>query len=75
MTFTVQLDGDIALGVEDYARDSGKSTTAVVREAIADFLQNMRDVWEAEKESAEVRAGRSKTTPLKDVMREYGLAG
>jgi RHH-type transcriptional regulator, rel operon repressor / antitoxin RelB len=74
MTFTVQLDGDVALGIEDYARNSGKSTAAIVREAVADFLQNMRDVWDAEREIDEIRAGRSKTSPLKDVMREYGLA-
>jgi RHH-type rel operon transcriptional repressor/antitoxin RelB len=75
MTLTVQIDGDMALKVEDCARFSGKSSADIVREAVADFLQNRYDLQDAELESAEIRAGRSHTIPLKDVMRDYGLAG
>ena len=36
-------------------------------------LINLEDLYLAERALQEIRAGKVKTTPLADVMREYGL--
>ena len=55
------------------AKRTGRTKTYYAREAILKHLEDMEDVYIAEKRLAEIRAGRVRTIPLEKVMRRYGL--
>ena len=44
-----------------------------VQEAIVEYLDDLEDLYLAEHELEEIRAGRAKTTPLAEVMKRYGV--
>lgn len=43
------------------------------REAVLDWLEDLTDIRLAEAALEEIRAGRMKTIPLEQVMKDYGL--
>ncbi|MFZ0800923.1 MAG: TraY domain-containing protein [Terriglobales bacterium] len=55
------------------AKRTGRTKTYYAREAILQHLEDLEDVYLAEKRLAEVRAGRVRTIPLEKVMRRYGI--
>ena len=56
------------------AEQTGRSKTFYMLEAIKQHLDDLEDVYLAERELEAVRAGKSKAVPLEDVMKQYGLA-
>lgn len=70
----IRLPEEIELRLEALAKATGRTKTFYAREAIIEHLEDMEDLYLAERELLEVRAGRSKTTPLSEVMKKYGLA-
>jgi RHH-type transcriptional regulator, rel operon repressor / antitoxin RelB len=69
----IRLPADIELRLEALAQATGRTKTYYAREAILKHLEDLEDLYLAEKELIEVRAGRSKTMSLKDVMTQHGL--
>jgi len=55
------------------AKETGRTKTFYVREAILEYLDNLEDTYLAEKRIEDIRTGRSKPIPLKDVMKRYDL--
>jgi len=51
----------------------GRTKTYYAREAILQYLDDLEDIYFAEKALAEIRSGRSKPIPIEKVMRRYGL--
>mgnify|MGYP003397201484 FL=1 len=70
----IRLPVEIELRLEALAQATGRTKTYYAREAIMQHLDDLEDLYLAEKELIEVRAGRSKTMSLKDVMTQHGLA-
>jgi RHH-type rel operon transcriptional repressor/antitoxin RelB len=68
----IRLPEDIERRLEALAAATGRTKTFYAREAILEHLENLEDLYLAEKSLLEVRAG-AKTIPLDDVMRDYGL--
>ena len=54
---------------------TGRSKTFYMIEAIRDHLDDLEDLYLAERELEDIRTGRSKTTSLEEVMKQYGLEG
>ena len=73
MTISIQLPSDVETRLEELANLTGRSKTFYVQEAILEYLDDIEDLYLAEHELEEIRAGRSKTTPLADVMKRYGI--
>ncbi len=71
----IQLPEEIENRLEALARKTGRSKTFYAREAILEYLDDLEDLYLAEQQMIEVRAGRLKTIPLKDLMKQYGLEG
>ena len=69
----IRLPEGIEERLEVLAKETGRTKTFYVREAILEHLDDMEDVYLAEKRLADIRAGNSKPTPIKDVMKRYGL--
>ena len=59
---------------ERYGLAASRTKTYYAREAIVEHIDDLEDLYLAEQELLKVRAGRSKTVPLADVMKKYGLA-
>jgi RHH-type rel operon transcriptional repressor/antitoxin RelB len=71
----IRLPADIEHRLDELAQRTGRSKTFYAREAILEHLDDMEDLYVAEQQMTEIRAGRLKTIPLEEVMKRYGLEG
>jgi RHH-type rel operon transcriptional repressor/antitoxin RelB len=69
----IRLPEDIENRLDALAKATGRSKTFYAREAILEHLDDLEDVYLAEQRLIDIRAGRTKTIPLDDVMKQYGL--
>ncbi|UFS68593.1 DUF6290 family protein [Geomonas sp. RF6] len=69
----IDLPEDIQMRLDRLAKATGRPKSFYAREAIIEYLDDLEDAYLAEKELAEIRAGKAKTIPLEEVMREYEL--
>lgn len=69
----IRLPQEIENRLEALAASTGRTKSFYVREAIIEHLDDLEDLYLAERELTEVRAGRSATKSLEDVMKQYGL--
>lgn len=70
----IRLPAEIESRLEALANATGRTKTFYAREAILEYLDDLEDLYLAEQRLADIRAGRTQTVPLEDVMRQYGLA-
>ncbi len=69
----VRLAPEIQARLTALAQATGRSKAFYVREAILEHLDDLEDIYLAEKEVEDIRAGRSQTVPIEEVMKRYGL--
>lgn len=69
----IRLPPEIENRLDILAKTTGRTKTFYAREAILEHLDDLEDLYLAERELESVRAGRSTTTPLAEVMKRYGL--
>jgi len=70
----IRLPAEIENRLEALAKATGRTKTFYAREAILEYLDDLEDLYLAEQRLADIRAGRSQTVPLEDVLRQHGLA-
>lgn len=73
MPISLRLPADVEERLTRLAALTGRSKTFYAVEAICEYLDDLEDVFLAERELEEIRAGRSETVPLVEVMKEYGM--
>jgi RHH-type rel operon transcriptional repressor/antitoxin RelB len=69
----IRLPEKIEKRLDRLAKRTGRTKTYYAREAILRHLDDLEDIYLAEKELEAVRAGRSRTIPLEKIMRRYGV--
>jgi RHH-type rel operon transcriptional repressor/antitoxin RelB len=69
----IRLPEDVEHRLEDLAKRTGRSKTFYARQAILEYLDDMEDLYLAEQQMTQIRAGKLKTIPLEEVMKHYGL--
>ena len=69
----IRLSEELETRLENLAKATGRTKTFYAREAIAEYLQDLEDLYLAEKRWKDIQEGRSKTIPLEDVMKRYGM--
>lgn len=69
----IRLPADVEARLDALAKATGRTKTFYAREAILQHIDDLEDIYLAERELEEIRAGRSATVPLDDVMKDYGL--
>ena len=74
MTVSLRLPEDLNSRLSNLALQTGRSKTFYMLEALKAHLDDLEDVYLAERELEAVRAGKSKTVPLEEVMKQYDLA-
>lgn len=73
MTYSIRLPHEIEDRLEKLSMQTGRSKSFYVKEAILEHLDDIEDIYLAEKRLEDIRAGRAKTIPLEEVMKEYGM--
>ena len=75
MPLSIRLPRDLEARLENLAALTGRTKSFYITEAISEHLDDLDDLYLAEREIEAIRAGKSETVPLEDVMKRYGMAG
>ena len=70
----IRLPAKVESRLDALAKATGRTKTFYAREAILEHLDDLEDLYLAEKRLIEIQAGRSKTYSLEEVERSLGLA-
>jgi len=70
----IRLPANVEKRLDQLAKRTGRTKTYYAREAILQHIDDLEDVYYAEKALADIRSGR-KPVPLEKVMRRYGVEG
>ena len=70
----VRLDKSTEERLANLAQKTGRPKSYYVREALNSYLEDLEDIYLAEKALEDLRAGRSRTYTLKEVERDLDLA-
>ncbi len=73
MAVSLRLPDDLAARLDKIARRTGRTKTFYMIEAIREQIGDLEDLYLAEKRLGNIKSGKSKTTPLANVMKDYGL--
>jgi RHH-type rel operon transcriptional repressor/antitoxin RelB len=71
----IRLPAEIEERLEALAKATGRTKTFYAREAILEYIDDLEDIYLAEKRLENIRAGRTKTVPLEKVMKRYDMEG
>ncbi|MBX4907867.1 MULTISPECIES: DUF6290 family protein [Rhizobium] len=69
----LRLPPEIEARLDELARRTGRSKSFYARQAILEHLDDLEDVYLAEKRLEELRRGESDTVPLAELMARHGL--
>ncbi len=69
----IRLPAEIERRLDALAKETGRTKTFYAREAILEHLDDLEDIYLAERRLADIRAGRVKTIPLEEVMKGYDM--
>ena len=69
----IRLPQSIEKRLEKLARRTGRTKSFYVRQAILEHLDDLEDLYQAERILERIRGGDEKTVPLEDVLKRHGL--
>ena len=69
----LRLPDEISQRLKRLADRTGRSRTFYMIEAIREHLDDLEDLYLAEQRLIDIRAGKSQTVPLEDVMQRYDV--
>jgi RHH-type rel operon transcriptional repressor/antitoxin RelB len=70
----IRLPKEIELRLDNLAKATGRTKTFYAREAILAYLEDMEDLYLADKSMRALKSGKVKAIPLGQVERNLGLA-
>jgi RHH-type rel operon transcriptional repressor/antitoxin RelB len=71
----IRLPQSIEKRLDKLARRTGRTKSYYVREAILQHLEDLEDLYLAERALDRIRKGEEPTIPLEDVMKRHGMEG
>ncbi|MCD6388015.1 MAG: ribbon-helix-helix domain-containing protein [Desulfobulbaceae bacterium] len=71
--FTMRLSDDMEQRLNFLSKETKRPKSFYVREALERSLEDIEDIYLAEKRLEDIRAGKSKTIPLEKVMKRYDM--
>ena len=72
---SIRLDEHLEARLERLARLTGRSKSFYVKQAIEDHIEDLEDVYLAQRVAQRVAEGRERLIPLEDLERELGMDG
>ena len=73
MAMSIRLPNEVETRLTNLATLTGRSKTFYVKEAILEHLDDIEDLYLAEKRLIDIKSGKTQTVALEDVMKRYGL--
>ena len=73
MTYSIRLPHEIEERLENLSAQTGRTKSFYVKEAILEHLSEIEDIYLAEKRLENIRAGRTETVSLQEVMNRYDM--
>ena len=70
---SIRLPQDLSNRLDVLAERTGRSKTYYIREAIAEHLAELEDLYLAEQRLLDINAGKTKTVTLDEVMKRYSV--
>lgn len=71
----IRLPKSMEKRLEKLARRTGRTKSFYVREAILQHLEDLEDLYLAERALEKIRNDEERPIPLEDVMKRHGLEG
>ena len=75
MALSIRLPGDVEDRLKTLAAKTGRTKSFYITEAICEHIEDLEELYLAEARMIDIRAGRTKTVPLEEVMKRYGMEG
>jgi RHH-type rel operon transcriptional repressor/antitoxin RelB len=75
MALSIRLPSDVEDRLKNLAARTGRTKSFYIIEAICEHLEDLEDLYLAEQRVIDIRAGRTQTVPLAEVMKRYGMEG
>ena len=69
----IRLPEEIEARLDALAKRTGRTKTYYAREAILQHLEDLEDLYDAEKVLEDIKSGKTTTVPLEEVMKRYGM--
>ena len=69
----VRLPKDLEARLDRLAKQTGRTKTYYVREAITDHLDELEEIYLAQRVLERVRSGKEETVNLDDMIVQYGV--
>lgn len=73
LMIAVRLPEEIEKRLEKLARITGRTKSYYVRQAILEKLEELEDLYIAEKRLEDIKLGKAETVPLEKVLKRHGL--
>ena len=70
---SIRLDDALAARLERLARTTGRSKSFYVKQAIEDHIEDLEDLYIAQRVLERIADGRERLIPLEDLERELGM--
>ncbi|MFC2504083.1 MAG: DUF6290 family protein [Cardiobacterium sp.] len=70
---TIELPTELENRLDALAQATGRSKSDYVTEAILEYLEDLADLHLAEQRLRDIQNGKSKTVPLEEVLKRYGM--
>jgi RHH-type rel operon transcriptional repressor/antitoxin RelB len=69
----IRLSEDLEKRLDNLAKLTGRTKTFYARQAIEQHLDDLEDIYLAEQRLTEIRAGRTQTIAIEDILKRYGM--
>ena len=69
----IRLPPELEQRLDALARRTGRSKSYYVREAIVEYMDDLEDLYLAERRLEDLRAGRSDAVAIAELMQRYGV--
>ena len=69
----IRLPHSVEKRLEKLARRTGRTKSFYAREAILQHLEDLEDMYLAERALERIRSGEDDTIPIEDVMKRHGM--
>ena len=69
----IRLPQSVEKRLEKLARRTGRTKSFYAREAILQHLEDLEDLYLAERALERIRSGEDETIPIEDVMKRHGM--
>jgi len=73
MPISVRLPNDMEQRLADLATKTGRKKSFYIKEALMNYLEDLEDIYYAEKTLADIKAGRERVISMQEMEKSLGL--